>query len=378
MPQSVVFYVSGHGFGHASRDIEVINALLARRPDLDIHVRTYAPRWLFDLTVRGRVRYERVECDTGVIQRDTLNPDIEATVVATRRFYEEFDARASSEAAVLRAIGPSLVMADLPPLGFAAAKLADVPSVAVGNFTWDWIYDGYASWFGGGAWIPALIRDTHGFAEEAWRLPMHGGFGGFRHVVDLPFVARRSARNRDEVRQRLGLDGPEPVVLVSFGGFGLESVGVEALSRLTGHRFVVTEGSLVPKGARAAGEATIRRSNVVSVNEHAWYADGFRYEDLVKAADVVVTKPGFGIIAESLANGAAVVYTSRGEFAEYDVLVAHMPKYLRCAFISNEDLLAYRWQPAIEAAVGAPPPPERPDLDGADFAADRALSYLVR
>ena len=41
----------------------------------------------------------------------------------------------------------------------------------------------------------------------------------------------------------------------------------------------------------------------------------------MRAADVVVTKPGYGIIAECLANDTAIVYTSRGEFAEYDVLV---------------------------------------------------------
>ena len=33
----VVFYISGHGFGHASRSVEVINALAARRPEL-LHV----------------------------------------------------------------------------------------------------------------------------------------------------------------------------------------------------------------------------------------------------------------------------------------------------------------------------------------------------
>ncbi len=378
MPQSVVFYVSGHGFGHASRDIEVINALIARRPDLEVHVRTYAPRWLFDLTVDGRVTYERVECDTGVVQRDSLNPDLEATAVAARAFYEGFDARAAAEAAALRTIGPSLVIADLPPLGLAAAALAGVPVVAMGNFTWDWIYDGYARWFGSAAWIPPLIRDTHRFAEEAWRLPMHGGFEGFRRVVDLPLVARRSRRRREEVRERAGFAMDDTVVLVSFGGFGLESVGLEALAKLDGYRFIVTEGSLVPQGARGAGDATARHGNVLSVNEHTWYGEGFRYEDLVKAADVVVTKPGFGIIAESVANGAAMVYTSRGQFAEYDVLVEHLPKYLRCAFISNDDLLAYRWADAMAAALGAPPPPERPDTDGADFAADRALSYLVR
>ena len=61
---ALVFYVSGHGFGHASRDIEVINALHAIAPGVRLVVRTSAPRWLFDLTLAcagylapGRVRH---------------------------------------------------------------------------------------------------------------------------------------------------------------------------------------------------------------------------------------------------------------------------------------------------------------------------------
>ena len=33
LAQAIVFYISGHGFGHASRSIEVINAILAKRPE---------------------------------------------------------------------------------------------------------------------------------------------------------------------------------------------------------------------------------------------------------------------------------------------------------------------------------------------------------
>ena len=147
---------------------------------------------------------------------------------------------------------------------------------------------------------------------------------------------------------------------MSFGGFGLESVGTRSLCASKGHVFIVTEGSLVPKGPRPRGRAATRRGNLVAVNEHAWYGEGFRYEDLVKAADVVVTKPGFGIIAESVANDAAVVYTSRGLFAEYDVLVPQMPRYLRCAFLSNEDLLGWRWRDAIEQALVCGPATRTP------------------
>ena len=68
MAQAIVFYISGHGFGHASRSIEVINAILAQRPETRVGVRTSAPRWLFDLTVKGKVSYSTLECDTGVVQ----------------------------------------------------------------------------------------------------------------------------------------------------------------------------------------------------------------------------------------------------------------------------------------------------------------------
>ncbi len=58
------------------------------------------------------------------------------------------------------------------------------------------------------------------------------------------------------------------------------------------------------------------------------YDAGVRYEDLVGASEAVVTKPGYGIISEAIANDAALLYTSRGHFPEYDVLVEEMPKYL--------------------------------------------------
>jgi len=44
----IVFYVSGHGFGHTSRTIAVIDAVAERRPGVEIAVRTSAPRRLFE------------------------------------------------------------------------------------------------------------------------------------------------------------------------------------------------------------------------------------------------------------------------------------------------------------------------------------------
>ena len=88
-----------------------------------------------------------------------------------------------------------------------------------------------------------------------------------------------------------------------------------------------------------------------------------------------ITKPGYGIISESIANDTAILYTSRGRFVEYDVLVREMPRYLRAQFIEQRDLLRGNWSGALEALLQQPAPPEKPALNGADVAAEEILRF---
>jgi UDP-N-acetylglucosamine:LPS N-acetylglucosamine transferase len=101
-----------------------------------------------------------------------------------------------------------------------------------------------------------------------------------------------------------------------------------------------------------------------------------RYEDLVAAADVVVSKPGYGIVSECIANEAALLYTSRGAFLENDVLITEMHSVLRNRFISQEDLRAGRWEPSVRALLAQPAPPERMRTDGAQVVATAILEAL--
>jgi L-arabinokinase len=103
-----------------------------------------------------------------------------------------------------------------------------------------------------------------------------------------------------------------------------------------------------------------------------------RYEDLVRAADVVVTKPGYGIISEAIANSAALLYTSRGHFVEYDVLVREMPRYLRAEFLEQKQLLSWDWSAALERLLSQAPPPETPALNGAEIAAEEILRLVTK
>jgi UDP:flavonoid glycosyltransferase YjiC (YdhE family) len=346
---AVVFYISGHGFGHASRSIEVINALVDRRPDLGVVVRSQVAPWLFELTARPTVQLEPVETDTGVAQIDSLHLDERETLSRARAFMNTLPDRIKHETSRLRALGATLVIADLPPLGIAAAKAAGIPGVAFGNFTWDWIYSGYEA----GPDLAESIGDIYRDTTLALRLPMWGGFATMPVVRDLPFVARRSSRDPAEVRRAFGFTADERLVLVSFGGYGLR-IDPLVLTRVPGYR-VLAPG-------------TFDEQNV--------YGKGYRYEDLVRAVDVVVSKPGYGILSECLANDTALLYTSRGHFLEYDVLVAAMPRVLRCAFIDHDDLFAGRWQTHLDALLAQPAPSESPATNGADVATTALLEMI--
>jgi len=106
------------------------------------------------------------------------------------------------------------------------------------------------------------------------------------------------------------------------------------------------------------------------------YDAGVRYEDLVGASEAVVSKPGYGIISEAIANDAALLYTSRGHFPEYDVLVEEMPKYVRNAFISQDDLFSGKWEPHIDKLLAQPKIKKKPETNGADVAAEILLKAL--
>jgi hypothetical protein len=369
--RSLVFYVSGHGFGHASRVIEVINAVLARRDDVRVIARTTAPQWLFDQTVVGPgFSRAELETDTGVVQIDSLHLDERATGVRARDFMRTFDERAEAEAAFLKQHNAALVVADTPPLGIAAGKRAGLTAVALGNFTWDWIYSAYQ----GTEEVVQAIRAAYCQADLALRLPMHGGFNVFPTVVDLPFVARRSRRDPLDTRRVLGLPEHERLILVSFGGYGLNGFDLPALSQLPGYGVLIS-GSAPFAGVPGPLQGG-RRGSVIPLDERAMYAAGLRYEDLVRSVDVVVSKPGYGIIAECLANDTALLYTSRGRFVEYDVLVAEMPRFLRARYIDHGDLLAGRWSPHLSALAAQPAPAEHPAVNGAEVAADRLLDMI--
>jgi L-arabinokinase len=366
-----LFYISGHGFGHASREVEIIHALARRIPGLRVHLRTSVPPDLLHRTLRVPFDLHEGDVDSGIAQSSSVAHEDEATVRQAVAFYGGYARRIETELAWLRHSPVDVVVGDIPPLAFDVAARLGVPSVAIGNFTWDWIYETHPGMTAAAPWLLPLIRAGYGRATLALQLPFSDGFAVFPRVERLPLVCRVPTRDRDATRRHFGLPLDRRVALLSFGGYGMPSLDLSRLDCLREWTIAATDRSAAPPAQ------AVPPGSIVVIPEEAFRASGFRYEDLVAAADVVVTKPGYGIIAECMAADTAMLYTSRGDFREYDLLVRELPRYVRSRFISQEDLFAGRWRDALAGLMAQPAPAERLRLDGADEAA-RAIEAVLR
>lgn len=280
-------------------------------------------------------------------------------------FFGSFDDRVEGEAAILRQAGVEVVLGDVPPLAFEAARRAGVPGVAVANFGWDWIYEGWEDpRFG-----PYIerIREAYGAADLLLRLPFSPtekeGFSAFTRVAPVPLITRQPTRTRTRVRREIGVPDDARLVLLSFGGFDAEGLDLQALGRWPGYCFVATPlkggGASVP-------------SNVLVLP-----GSQLDYVSLLAACDAVVTKPGYGIVVDALVARVPVLYTDRGAFREYPVLVHALETLGRARHVPRDHVRAGELGPHLDALLAVSTPWVEMRGDGARVIADRAIEMAT-
>jgi L-arabinokinase len=232
------------------------------------------------------------------------------------------------------------VIADAPPTALEAARRAGLPAVAVANFDWAWIYGHFGH--------------LHGWADRfrAWQNP-HDALAlwpgppltGFRRVTPGPLVGRCSPPFQFPEK----MPGNYRHVLVGFGGFGLADLD-KRLPHIPGVRWVL-----------AAPMSPLDRPDCL-------WIDKVPYPALVAGADAVLTKPGYGILAEAFLAGTPLAWFPRGDWPE--------SKYLAAPMHERGDVQVGESVQAALTSLWSHPRPKRHNASGAQKAAAWILSQL--
>ncbi len=343
------FFITPHGFGHASRASAVIEALQDTHPTLRLEIFTTVPRWYFERSV-DCFGYHELDCDLGLVQTDALSVDIPATLTALAKRLP-FDSRLIERLAQqVTVLGCRIVVCDIAPLGVAVAAAASIPSVLVENFTWDWIYRSYR---------PASI------ALSAYGKMLAPYFAGANlHIQTAPTcrpdpaalqvgpVSRR--RQQDSAATRFAMGGtPErPLVLISMGGVPQAFPFIERLrSDFADIDFVIAG---VHDTGQLPGNVTLLAADTK-----------LHHPSMVHAADAVIGKVGYSTIAEVYEAGTPFGYFVRAGYPEMPPLLAFLRDHIHGHCFQADAWARGEWLARLRDLLQMPRVPRAPSGHGA-------------
>lgn len=361
----IAFYISCHGLGHAMRMKELLSWLHREDPSAQLHVAGMMPPWVFNEAPAVPLRHRAVQCDIGAIQKDSLHLDVARTLDENADFYRDIDPLVRREVDFVRREKIDLIVGDIPPLAFLVAAAAHVKSIAIGNFSWDWIYEAYAEEHPRYRPLVDCVREAYARADLLLRLPFHGDMSAFRTVRDIPLISRSASLPRDEVRSRLGiLEGEtRKVVFISMGGHDNAGIVADTPAPAFGDYIFISFFNV-----------SGRMKQLILPEDRA----GIPHPDIVRASDCVISKPGYCTVAECIANRTPLMYTSRDNFREYPVMEAAVKRYCRSYFLPRDDFHAGDWRRHLDAFFQEPDSFRWPEIptDGAATAARIILGQL--
>lgn len=356
---SVAYFVTDHGYGHASRAVAVMAAIAQQQPGVFFEVFTTAPKWLFEQQKLFRFRYHQQKTDVGLIQSTPFEVDLEATVAELSRFLPFEPGGVAETALYLRSIQTRLVICDIAPIGIAIANRADIPAALIENFTWDWIYRGYHQRHGGLRRFSECLGAVYAAARiriqvEPFCEPSPVGF-------KTGPVCRPISADPIDVRANLGLSAADAMVLVSFGGLGKPRRLVDSLPERDDIVFVLP----------GSKEEQRPRKNVILLPSHP----GPAHPDLVNAADAVIGKVGYSTVAEVYQAGVPFGYLSRNDFPESAVLVDFIESHIPSAVLDRDTFTRGAWGNDLTRILSMPRV-KRDSGAGAQQVAQHLMTHL--
>jgi L-arabinokinase len=336
--QNLLFYISGHGYGHATRTIEIIKRLVNEN-DYHCFIKTSAPEWLFKTNLDKNYTYSFLVHDIGTIQQDWLHVDKKSSLDAFKKLWENRSSIIENELNFIKAHQIEFIFGDIPPLAFEIATAAGLPSLAMGNFSWDWIYQPYLTEFPEYSPLVESIQNAYQKADLLCRLPFYSEMLAFKKMRDVPLVARLAQYSKAYIRQLLQEHGHlhSPLVLIALRKEDLKWIDLTRLKHFKELTFLLFDQNYA------------RDENLLPITQ-----DFIPFQEIVHTADIVVSKLGYGIVSECIANQTPLLFTDRFDFQEYAVLKNGLLKQGKGQYIPLPDFLAGNWEFYIQEMLNSP------------------------
>lgn len=338
----------------------MMGALHRRDPSIRFDIYTSVPQWFFAESFSGLFAYHFLVTDVGMVQLGPMQEDLNATVEKLGDMIPFAPTAVRHLARQVLGNHCCLILCDIAPLGIAVAQAAGIPSILVENFTWDWVYQGYAGQ--DHRIVPYIDYLKQVFADADHHVQTQPVCRPDPARLATMPVSRKSRKPSRQIRDHLDIPMEAPLVMLTLGGIPPDFKRFKQPQNPRG--FYV----IVPGGAE-----TYQAKDTIRLLPHH---SGVYHPDLVGACDAVIGKLGYSTLAEVFHAGLPFGYIPRHGFRESAVLEAFIKEHMQALPLTEAQLQDGSWIDRVPDLL-ARPKVRRKGMNGADQVA-RYIYRLLR
>ncbi|KAK6350379.1 hypothetical protein TWF718_003572 [Orbilia javanica] len=339
-PSHIAYYISSHGYGHATRAIQLCHSFLRAYDTIEITIVSQASSQIFLplLNASNRVNLRPVNIDSEVIQPTPYSLDVERTVRNLLNLDRDNIVRQEEE--WLKGGDVDLVLVDAPFAPCIAASKAGVLTVLITNFSFAEVFSYFTPMVDPS--IRSLLSQSvdeavegYGHADIWLRLPGWLPNPGFLSAT-LPSstwisdealkvstdetIAPEYSLSRPNFRRKI-IDTPlisRPATAATSKTDLLKILGVSPL--LQSHKILLLLLPLPDPPPQIPSDwicVVAGSTPTMLLPDRYFVAPGdIHIPDLMKISGCVMAKLGYGTVSEVLAADIPLVYIPRRQFVE--------------------------------------------------------------
>ena len=278
--KKIVYYITDHGLGHATRSVALIREL--QKNNLEIIIRNSNARTFLKQSLPGTKIISAITDVGPIIKNDGISIDVKKSKPILKKWIDKIEKNAELEFIYVQKINPNLIISDISSMPLLAANKLGISSIAISNF----------SWFDVLKFIPNnqlnKLLEIYNLANYAIQLSYGTKMNNFKKKKKVGLISRTLTKSKQQIKKDLGINQSDRVVLMALGGTKQKiKCKIDKSTKILSMNSIVQDGD-----------------NVKDVSN---WIEG---QNLVAISDLVICKCGYGLISECLSNGIPFFYLS--------------------------------------------------------------------
>lgn len=319
--KTISYYISEYGFGHASRSIAIIRELLKRSENIKIIVcNSFALNFLKESLVHPRVTFRDLRTDIGYfINKSNLELDVNILNIELKKYLSDFAKLVRDEKTFLIENNVDLTISDISPLPFVASKEVGISSIGISNFTWYTAYKNQLSNSGEldiykhAYYSMDKFFSLFGSEEPLWT----------QDTKIFNFFSRRtSIGDIERIRETLNVKNSKKLIFLGLG-MKMQEIDLNQLPIWNSPDCIFLVSSNV----------CVSKENVYNIPN-----DYTETQNYIAACDLVISKPGWGIVSEAIMSRTPLLLVDRRTMEEDSNTIMWLKRENLCQTLTWEEL----------------------------------------